>query len=395
MKKERVLFVDDEVNLLRALKRQFHRMFDMAVAGSGAEGLQKIKSEEPYAVIVSDMQMPEMNGIQFLTAAQELSPDSVRIMLTGNADQKTAMDAVNLGNVFSFYTKPCTPQEIHEAVNKAIKQHHLIIAERELLEGTVKGTVKFLTEMLSMMDAEAFGRTLQIQEKAIRLAKAAGITDVWNLKMAIMLCNVANVTLPSDTLARKAAGEQLSVKEEQMILRLPEVSSKLIANIPRLEKVANIILYQNKCFDGSGFPEDGLEGDELPIESRIISISRDMESEMAKGVNAEQAFKALVVNQTHYDKKLLKCLSTILEKYESSHSGKTVFNSSISGLKPGHVLASNIETEEGKLLFASGQVITDAIIERLMNYSQITVIKEPVQVTVDDDEENETIAQAS
>ena len=113
---EKILFVDDEENVLSALKRQFRKQYDVSTAVSGAEGLQKIVKEGPFAVIISDMQMPEMNGIQFLQVAQQMAPDSVRLMLTGNADQQTAVDAVNKGCVFSFYTKPCTPEVMSQAI---------------------------------------------------------------------------------------------------------------------------------------------------------------------------------------------------------------------------------------------------------------------------------------
>ena len=108
--KTKILFVDDEENVLNALKRQFRKTYDVSLASSGADALKMLTENGPFSVIISDMQMPEMNGVQFLQAAQKISPDSVRLMLTGNADQQTAMDAVNHGSVFSFYTKPCTPE---------------------------------------------------------------------------------------------------------------------------------------------------------------------------------------------------------------------------------------------------------------------------------------------
>src|SRR5258708_28798973 len=99
---EKILFVDDEPNVVEAYQRSLRRDFQNAIATSGAQALEMIAAGGPYAVVVSDMRMPEMDGVQFLTKASELAPDTVRIMLTGNADQQTAIEAVNQGHIFRF-----------------------------------------------------------------------------------------------------------------------------------------------------------------------------------------------------------------------------------------------------------------------------------------------------
>src|SRR6184192_4097590 len=106
-------------------------------------------AQGPYVVVVADMQMPGMNGVQFLTKAEAFSPDTVRIMLTRNADQKTAADAVNQGHVFRFLNKPCSPEQLAVTLTAGLKQYKLITAERELLESTLNGSVKLLTDILS------------------------------------------------------------------------------------------------------------------------------------------------------------------------------------------------------------------------------------------------------
>ena len=93
--KEKILLVDDEQNILTGLKRQLRGTFNILTAEGGHKGLEALEEQGPFAVIVSDMRMPEMNGIQFLVKASEVCPDAVRMMLTGNADLETAMHAVN------------------------------------------------------------------------------------------------------------------------------------------------------------------------------------------------------------------------------------------------------------------------------------------------------------
>ena len=126
----KILCVDDEENVLTGLQRTLRKQFPIDIAVGGAAGLQRLERDGPYAVVMADMQMPEMNGIEFLKKAQAAAPDTVRLMLTGNADQKTAVDAVNDGHVFRFLTKPCDPPQLTSALEAALKQYRLITAER-------------------------------------------------------------------------------------------------------------------------------------------------------------------------------------------------------------------------------------------------------------------------
>src|SRR4051812_33879698 len=98
----KILCVDDDPNILQGYKRALRRDFDIQIAEGGSEALTTIEKEGPFAVIVSDMRMPVMDGVQFLSRVREIAPQTVRMMLTGNADQQTAIDAVNEGNIFRF-----------------------------------------------------------------------------------------------------------------------------------------------------------------------------------------------------------------------------------------------------------------------------------------------------
>ena len=103
----RVLCVDDDSNILLGYQRALRKQFQIEVALGGAEGLAAVRNRGPYAVIVADMRMPDMNGVELLAQVREIAPDTVRMMLTGNADQQTALVAVNQGHIFRFMTKPC------------------------------------------------------------------------------------------------------------------------------------------------------------------------------------------------------------------------------------------------------------------------------------------------
>src|SRR5262245_27435755 len=99
---EKILCVDDEPNILEGYQRSLRKDFQIEIATGGTEGLEAMTRNGPYAVIVSDMRMPGMDGVQFLSRVKDISPDTVRVMLTGNADQQTAIEAVNEGSIFRF-----------------------------------------------------------------------------------------------------------------------------------------------------------------------------------------------------------------------------------------------------------------------------------------------------
>jgi DNA-binding NtrC family response regulator len=122
---EKVLFVDDDLNILEAYKRQLRRQFQIDTARGAEEGLSAISTGGPYAVVVSDLRMPGMDGNQFLARVKEIAPKSIRIMLTGYADLKTAMDAINRGNIFRLLTKPCAKEILAEALETAIEQYKI------------------------------------------------------------------------------------------------------------------------------------------------------------------------------------------------------------------------------------------------------------------------------
>lgn len=230
---DKILCVDDEASVLSAYQRALRKSVDIDIALGGEEGLRALMTGTKYAVIISDMNMPGMNGIQFLAKVKELAPDSVRMMLTGANDLTTAMNAVNEGNIFRFLTKPCSPEVLLRSIEAGIKQCRLITAERELLEKTLAGCIGVLTEILSLIDGEAFGRAEAMRGDIRVLAHQLGIADAWEVEVAAMLAQIGSVTVPPVVKLKAQAGRPLTAVELDMLQRIPEVGSMLLANVPR------------------------------------------------------------------------------------------------------------------------------------------------------------------
>ncbi len=361
---KKVLFVDDEPNVLQSIRRSLRKEFDIDTAEGGEEALGKLNANGGYAVIVSDMRMPGMNGVEFLSQAKAQFPDSVRMMLTGNADQQTAVDAVNHGDIFRFMNKPCAPDELASAVRSGLRQHELITAERELLEQTLRGSIDALASVLSLSNPEVFGSTCRYKNRVQQLAETLGLDDVWQYESAAMLCKMGCVAIPEDLVRRKVGGHKLADDEYAEFAEHASIGADLVKNIPRMENVAEAIRYQEKNFDGSGYPKDGVKGDSIPLGARLLKVVLDFDAIESSGAQIEEALERLKSHAVRYDPKVLAAFEQSLQK-DLTLQTATV---SIMKLDDSMILAEDLKTADDILLIAKGQETTLSVRRHLQNY---------------------------
>lgn len=376
--KPKILFVDDDPNILAGFRRQLRTRFDVDTALGGEEGLSAVDGRGPYAVIVADMRMPSMDGIQFLSRVRESAPDSVRIMLTGQSDAQTAIDAINQGNIFRFLTKPCAQSLLVSILNDSVGQYRLIMAERELLEDTLKSSIRVLTDLLSIVNPSAFGRASRVQCLVRDLAAVLKVDKPWQMEIGAMLSQVGCVTVPEETLAKVYHGEVLSSAEIQMFQAHPKMGADLIGNIPRLEAVAEIIAYQEKHFNGSGMPEDDKMGQQIPLGARIIKIALDLDTLMSAGRNCAEAYSIMRTREGWYDPSVLEALTRIVDL----KSTEEISFVNVEELTGNMILADDVKTTSGMLLISKGQEATPSIQMRLLNYKHTRGVREPIKVVM-------------
>lgn len=379
---DRILFVDDDANILEAYKRRLQRIMYVETALGGQEGLRKIAELEEFAVVVADMQMPGMNGVEFLQSVKELSPNSVRMMLTGNADMDTAIQAVNDGNIFRFLTKPCPSEVMGRALIDAINQYRLITAEKELLEKTLNGTVELLAEILSLADPVSFGRAVQLRGLVKTLAEGMGAATSWELETAALLTQIAYVTVPQDLLAKARSDMELSETERQVFVCLPEVGRDLLTRIPRLEQVAELVWLQSKNYDGSGYPAKTVSGDLIPLGARILHFALDLADLESRGTPRKEAIAALHGRKGCYDPKVVSAARSAFLKSQDDAAASLVLPVSIrqESLRTGDVLMEDLMTSDNRLLIRAGEVLSDTLVKRVRNYAQLVGIREPIKV---------------
>ena len=363
----KILLVDDEPNVLQGFKRQLRKDYELVLAIGGQEALEAFEKEGPFAVVVSDMQMPDMSGVKLLQRIQELNEFTVRIMLTGNADQKTAVEAVNEGQIYRFLNKPCSPEKLAESLDAGLQHYRLVTAEAELLNKTLAGSVKMLTQVLSLSMPGTFGLTQEARTWARATADELGVGPKWQVEIAAMLMRVGCVSLPPEVLKLFLDGEQLDGPNQELLEETPQLAYKLISEIPRLEPAP---------------PKDP-----TPRASRILRAIGDYQR-YSSNLSPSEALRILE-NGPVYDRTVVRTLSKVI-----ASDSRGLLELPVAKLTEGMILAKPVVDGKGQMLIASGVEVHELMIEKLKMLSRSgRGVSEPIQVKEKNDQQEGELIQ--
>jgi response regulator RpfG family c-di-GMP phosphodiesterase len=373
----RILLVDDEPNVLDALRRQLRREFRVETAVGAAKGLFTLGQTEPFEVIVSDFLMPGINGAEFLAATRKASPHSTRMLLTGHTALADAAVTVNRGQVFRILLKPVDHETMTTALWDCVAQHRLVTSERELLEQTLRSSVKALMDVLSLASPTAFGRATRMRRTASAILDTVKTEDRWAIEMAVMMSQLGVVSLPPALSDKLDSGAELNATERTMVDHLPAVAEEIISPIPRLAPVCEAIRYSRKGFDGSGTPDDRIAGEEIPFGARLLRLVQDHDALVSEGVPAAMSLATLGSSPDLYDPVLFQALATAV----AAGGAGTVRGVMLADLEPGMVLAVAVSNRMGVLLANADTEVTVSLISRLRNFATVEEgVREPLMV---------------
>lgn len=386
--KPKILCVDDESAVLDGLELHLRRRFAVSKATSGMAGLELLEAHGPFAVVISDMRMPGLDGAAFLAAVRHKAPDTVRLLLTGQSDVASAIAAVNQGQIFRFLEKPCPSETLLAAVTAALEQHRLVTAERVLLEETLRGSVRALTEVLALSNPLAFGRATRAKSHVAALAAALSVPERerWPIEVAAMLSQIGAVTLLPQTVEKIYYGRPLNASEEADARRLPAIAQQLLASIPRLEPVREILAAQELRFDATAStvtPAAVIPGapkrPSVPVGARMLKIALDFDVLETQGAAARLALDTMRARRGSYDPEVLAAFADLV-----APGGRAEVNAvqelGISALRTGLIFAEDVRTRDGALLIARGHEITPSLLERIRNYAKNIGVQEPLRV---------------
>jgi response regulator RpfG family c-di-GMP phosphodiesterase len=374
--KVRILCVDDEPHVLQALNRVLRRDYEVVIEAGGPAAVERLQEDGDFAVVVSDMRMPGVDGVGVLSAARRLAPDASRVLLTGHADVRAAIAAVNEGRILRFLTKPCRPEQLSEALEEAVERYRTRRVEREVLERTLHGSVQALVDFLALANPVAFGRATRMRRQVRELAQLMGLRELWPMEMAAVLSQVGVVGLDPDTAARYAVGAELDATAQAQVDALPEVAIRLLGDIPRLDEIREILSHLSDRFDGAGPQSRG--GEAIPLGARLIRPILDYDLLRSQGCSAVEALGRLVAREGRYDPAVLSDLETIT----GAEAHLEVRELRLQEVERGMVFLDDVRSQDGTLLVARGQEVTDHLLERVTRYWGDLELPRPVRVTV-------------
>ncbi|HUV51097.1 MAG TPA: HD domain-containing phosphohydrolase [Anaerolineae bacterium] len=294
-----LLIVDDEPNTISSLKRQLrHESYSIYSANSGEEGLRILK-ENDVGVVLSDLKMPEMDGITFLENVKQIKPDVVRVLLTAHGTLENAMDGINRSQVFGYLTKPWSFEALNGTVEGAFQYYNLVqenkrlqrltkeqnkqlnivnenlenlVHERTLeLEGAVREGVVMLALAAEAKDDDTGEHIYRIQRNTRDICAALGMSSEKTEKIAFfsIMHDIGKIHIPDSILQKPGP---LSVEEWVIMQEHCIAGEKILGNKSFYRIAREIARSHHERWNGSGYP-DGLKKDSIPLPARIVTIA--------------------------------------------------------------------------------------------------------------------------
>lgn len=359
-----VLCIDDDPAVLLVFQRVLSPRYEVTTALSGADGIAAVQYKGGFAVVITDLHLPDLDGVAVCSEMERLAPEAVRLLISGDAEVDEAISAINKGHVFRFVRKPFDAATLLEQVGAANAQHDLLRSERIVLEQTVQGAVRAMTELVALTCPAAHGRGVRLRQLAGDLAAVARMPMRWEVEVAALLSSLSFVTLPARLVHRHLNGDELDSPEQAMIDRLPTINEGLLAGIPRFEGVRAILRYHTLRFDGVGSPREPKKHD-LPLGARILRIASDFDLLQCRGREPHEALAELRARGGVYDAELLRQFE---ETVGYLGPGIRTVDLFLREVEIGMVFAEDVIAPNGVMLIARGQDVTQTLLERIQGH---------------------------
>lgn len=376
---EAVLFVDDERGVLDAIQRMLRNRVRVHTAASAAEGLTRVRESGPFALVVSDMRMPGMSGTEFLGRVRQLAPDTVRMILSGQADLESAIAAVNESHIYRFLCKPCRAEQLVAAIDDGLRQHGLITAEKVLLEQTLSGSVKMLIEVLGMVSPAASNRAGRLRCYVVDLAETLGLPEHWQWSLGAYVSQIGCVMLPKEILAKVESAQALNDEERRLYESHPGIAARLLDTIPRLDDVAAIVKAQFGELRFAEKPEHLAQWDIRSAGQVLLRASLEFDRLLMLGGSRQAAVDALQSSRSEMPAAVLQALRTMKVRERTAFVVRQLF---LRELMPGMTLDQDLVSLKGIRLVPAGQEITRTLMVKLSGIAEGVGVAEPFPVRV-------------
>lgn len=340
--------------------------FTTHVAAPGVAALGAVSQRGPYAAIVVEGWPPTRQDLPLWNHVRAHSPETVVLALVQPAAVPAALAAVNDGTLFRVLLQPASIDAIAVALRAAARHYRRLRGDNDVLDRTMLGAIKVLTDVLALVSPQGFGRASRVRRLVRQIADAMGVERPWELEVAALLSQVGSLTIPEDVLMRAYRGIPLSSLDRQAYTAHPLAGGRIVASIPGLGDVAELITYQDKRFDGRGRPASGLVGSQIPLGARILKLALDADALHFAGVPELDALEELRARDGWYDPIAVEALATVL----TARTEYRLRSLALADIKPGMILAGDIVDPHGVLLVARDQEVTLPMLGRLRHFAR-------------------------
>ncbi len=427
-----ILCIDDEPNILSALRRLFRAQgYEVLTEESARAGLAVLDARQ-VDLVISDMRMPEMNGVEFLEQARARCPDTLRLLLTGNADVRLILDAVNRGEIYRYITKPWDDNEMTLVVRHAFERQALEREQRRLealtvyqneqlrelnqsLEEKVASRTEqlrkvlddlvgsndklkrnFLTgiqvfsSLIELRGGHLAGHSRRVADLARRLALKLGLDarETQQIFIAGLLHNIGKIGF-SDALLEmpvpRMNGELLGLYRAY-----PARGEQLLMPLEDLREAATLVRAHQERFDGEGFP-DRLAGLDIPIGARILALASDYDN-LQIGTLTERQLRPEQAAQIVIESRGKRYDPAVVAAFEEVTTGRAPVEATrdealpVAKLRAGMRTTRDLVTRDGSLLLSAEHVLTDRMIRQIGDFERTSGMSFSVYVRLNEAE---------
>ena len=404
-----VLAVDDEPNILAALRRLFRSTGWRVLTAGHAEQALALLAREPVNAVLSDMRMPGMNGVQLLERVSVGWPGTARLLLTGEADLGSTIEAINRGRLHRYVTKPWNDDELVltlrqvaegqqlEADKQALEQltreqnEELkalnaglearvalrtgeLAAANDRLKRNYLTSIKAFTALIELRGSAQVGHARQVADLARRIAQAMALDAdaTRDLPIAALLHDIGHIGLSDAVLARPLS--RLEGNELRRYRLHPVLGEQALLASDDMQGVAPLIRAHHERWDGQGFP-DGLRGTAIPLGARILAVA-DAFEDLRSGRIDGQALSPLDARRTvlagrgsQFDPIVVDAFASLFSSAPPKQALPTLCLRTAE-LCAGHTLTRDFVSPEGVLLLSAGQRLDDDLIGRICAFER-------------------------
>ena len=411
-----LLCVDDEANILSALKRMFRpHGYRVLTTPSGEQGL-KLLGETGVDLVISDMRMPEMDGAHFLEQVRQRWPDAMRMLLTGYSDITSAIAAVNRSHVYRYISKPWFDDDLLMVVQQALDLKDLTREKARLVELTRKQNIELAKLNAGLEDVveqrtvalhraldsleqahnklkKSFFTSITVFSNLIELRQGAAVhsrrvadlarriaqrlkvvnPELQDIAVAALLRDIGKLALPDRLVSRPI--EVLSSEERREFTKHPLKGQAALMALEQLAGAARLIRSQHERYDGMGYP-DRLSGSEIPLGARILAVAGDYDG-LQRGLVTNRCLsttqaQAFIVDGRgkRYDPQVVDAFVDAVGVTAVQPAPVAEEQMTPAQLQSGMVLTRDLLTRDGILLLSRDYVLDPALIENIRDYEE-------------------------